>query len=159
GPRKVEGDGRAPAGVFVLLAAMGYDPAPRVKINLPYRHLTADLYCVDDPASRHYNQIVNGETVVRDWKSAEPMRRPDNLYRLLIVVGHNVDPIEPGQGSCLFIHLRRNPPAPTAGCTALEDAALRELLLWLRSDQRPVLVQLPRVVSQQLARGWGLPRP
>jgi L,D-peptidoglycan transpeptidase YkuD (ErfK/YbiS/YcfS/YnhG family) len=112
---------------------------------------------VDDPASASYNRIVDEATVEKDWSSAEDMRRPDDLYRLLVVVGHNDAPVTPGGGSCIFLHLRASPGSTTAGCTAFDPAPMEALVRWLDPAKRPVLVQLPRAAYESLRRQWELP--
>ncbi|HVO10670.1 MAG TPA: L,D-transpeptidase family protein [Vicinamibacteria bacterium] len=157
GPQKREGDGRSPAGVFDLRLVTGYAEAPPPGSRLPYRPAGASLLCVDDPRSPHYNSLVDARAVPRDWSSAEEMRRDDALYRYVVWVGHNDRPVEPGGGSCIFLHLRASPQAVTAGCTAFELPAMQRLLRWLDPAARPVLVQLPESERRARGVGWGLP--
>lgn len=159
GPRKREGDGRAPAGVFRLPFAFGYPPPAEVPwIRLPYRQATEHARCVDDPASEHYNRWVDVTTVSGGtWSSHELMRREDELYRLGVWVDHNVDPSEPGAGSCIFLHLRAGPGVPTIGCTAFAPENLERMLRWLDPAAQPVLVQLPEEVYAARRTAWGLP--
>lgn len=157
GPRKREGDGRAPAGVFDLREAVGYAKAPPPGLRLPYREATDRLRCVDDPASASYNRLVE-DGPAKDWKSAEDMRRADDLYRWVVWVGHNDTPPQPGGGSCIFLHLRAAPDATTAGCTAFDEAPMSALLDWLSPAARPVLVQLPESERLRLKSAWELPR-
>lgn len=158
GPLKKEGDGRSPAGVFLLRGATGY-ATERPGLRIPYRQATDGLRCVDDPASRAYNRWVVEGDVDKDWASAEEMRRKDDLYRWTVWVGHNDDPPVPGGGSCIFLHLRASASSTTSGCTAFEAEALERILTWLDADARPVLVQLPESVLRQVAKSWGLPKP
>ena len=111
---------------------------------------------MDDAASRHYNRIVS-PLGPAEWDSAETMLRPDGLYALGAVLGHNASPPRPGAGSCIFLHVRRGPDVPTAGCTALDRPDLAELLAWLDAEKNPVLVQLPRPEFKRLRQAWGLP--
>lgn len=157
GPTKREGDGRAPAGVFELRGVTGYAPGPLPGSRLPYRQAGPTLRCVDDPASRHYNSVVDEAVTPKDWSSAEDMRRADELYRLTVWVGHNDAPAVPGAGSCIFLHLRRAQDAATAGCTALDGAALERLLVQLDAAAHPVLVQLPLPEWRRLRDAWALP--
>jgi L,D-peptidoglycan transpeptidase YkuD (ErfK/YbiS/YcfS/YnhG family) len=157
GPTKREGDGKAPAGVFDLRLATGYAAAAPSETKLPYRVATPTLRCVDDTASAFYNQLVDESQVKKDWSSAEDMRRPDDLYRLVVWVGHNDAPVEPGGGSCIFFHLRGSATATTAGCTAFDTGPMEALLRWLDPARRPVLVQLPEPTYRALAAAWGLP--
>jgi L,D-peptidoglycan transpeptidase YkuD (ErfK/YbiS/YcfS/YnhG family) len=46
---------------------------------------------------------------------------------VLVVVGYNMEPVVPGAGSAIFLHIATPGFAPTAGCVAVE----REILLGL----------------------------
>jgi L,D-peptidoglycan transpeptidase YkuD (ErfK/YbiS/YcfS/YnhG family) len=159
GPEKREGDGKSPAGVFDLRLVTGYAKAESPGTRMPYREATATLRCVDDARSVHYNRLADEATEKKDWSSAEDMRRKDDLYRLVVWVGHNDAPVVPGGGSCIFLHLRSGPDATTSGCTAFEPEPMERLLRWLDPASRPVLVQLPEAEYRARAAGWGLPEP
>jgi zinc D-Ala-D-Ala dipeptidase len=159
GPEKREGDGKSPAGVFDLRRVTGYAKAAPPGTRLPYREAIATLRCVDDARSARYNQLVDEATETKDWSSAEDMRRHDDLYRLVVWVGHNDAPVVPGGGSCIFLHLRAGPDTTTSGCTAFDPEAMERLLRWLDPAARPVLVQLPDAEYHARAAAWGLPKP
>ena len=154
GPVKQEGDGKAPAGMFTLGTAFGYEPSAETR--LPYLSLTPTTECVDDSQSAHYNALVDGALVAKDWSSSERMRRSDELYRQGIVIQHNTS-ASPSAGSCIFFHIWRGPTAPTRGCTAMEPANIARLLDWLDPNKSPVLVQLPEAQYEQLRERWKLP--
>ncbi len=158
GPKKREGDGRAPAGIFRLSSAFGYAP-PKIAggIKLPYMQATPSLRCVDDTQSLHYNRIVDSALINPDWKSAEEMLRPDVQYRLGIVVDHNTNPVIPGRGSCIFIHIWKGSDAGTAGCTAMSQENMERLLRWLDPSANPILIQLPEGTYRKLQTAWDLP--
>jgi L,D-peptidoglycan transpeptidase YkuD (ErfK/YbiS/YcfS/YnhG family) len=66
GPVKREGDGKAPAGIFRLSSAFGYAPADSARwVRLPYHASDPSIECVDDTASRFYNQRVDRDSVHR----------------------------------------------------------------------------------------------
>ncbi|WP_218080066.1 L,D-transpeptidase family protein [Anthocerotibacter panamensis] len=157
GPKKVEGDGRAPAGVFSLGMAFGYTPQPTGGTGLAYRQSTAQDRCVDDSSSPFYNQIVPLQAPIA-WTSAEEMVRTDNLYRLLVVVNHNTNPPVPQGGSCIFMHIWRAADQPTVGCTAMAEANLTGLVNWLKTPKNPILVQLPVSEYRALKASLGLPK-
>ncbi len=143
GPRKVEGDGKAPAGVFRLTAAFGYDEKP-AGVSLPYIRGGPDIAAIDDPHSRYYNRIVDRTRIAKpDWNSSEKMRPDSEDYRLGIVVAHNPRAV-PRAGSCIFMHLWRGPGRGSAGCTTMPRDAIAELQRWLRPAAHPVLIQAPR---------------
>jgi len=158
GPRKVEGDNRAPAGIFRLGPAFGYATAARARwIKLRYVPLTPESEGVDDPHSRYYNQLVNRSKVTRvDWKSSEQMLRADVLYKWGLVVAHN-PAATPGAGSCIFMHIWKNSASPTVGCTAMAEPDLLRLLRWLDPKAHPVLVQMPRREYDESRLEFGLP--
>lgn len=157
-PVKHEGDGKAPAGVFRLSSAFGYAPLDALPgLKLPYVQATSSLVCVDDSRSTKYNQLVNEETVTVDWNSAEEMRRQDDLYKWGVTVDHNANPITAGMGSCIFLHVWAGSGIPTTGCTAMPESTMREIVFWLDSKQRPLLVQLPQTLLNRFRTPWGLP--
>ena len=147
-PHKREGDRRSPAGVFRLTGAFG----TREKIaglKLPAVPLSPTLEAVDDPASRHYNRIVNRAGIARpDWHSAERMGAVRD-YALGLVVAHNPRAV-PGAGSCIFLHVRSGARTGTAGCTVLRARDLTALARWLDAAREPVLVQLPQALAPRL---------
>ena len=161
GPVKHEGDGRSPAGVFAIGEAFGY--APTATTALPYAAMQASDYCVDVSGSPLYNRIVDASEVGADAvkDSTEPMRRDlhadgDQRYRLGFVIEHNPRG-QAGAGSCIFAHLWKSPTSTTAGCTAMEPAAMEALLAWLDPRQQPVFVLLPQDEYARLQAAWQLP--
>jgi L,D-peptidoglycan transpeptidase YkuD (ErfK/YbiS/YcfS/YnhG family) len=156
GPKKQEGDQKSPAGSFGLRAAYGYAAAPPAGTRLPYTPSDDTTKCVDDPASLHYATIVNQASVQVDWHSAEDMHRKDALYTWVIDVAHNPSRV-PGEGSCIFLHVWKDPDSATVGCTAMPAATLEHLLAQLDPAAHPTYVLLPRAEYTSLAAAWGLP--
>src|SRR4029078_4629040 len=118
GPRKREGDGKAPAGIFPLDTAFGFAPSLS-DVRLPYVQLLPTTDCVDDVASAHYNTVVDKARVPVDWNSAEHMRDLPQ-YEIVVIVGYNAAPPKKGRGSCIFLHIWTGPDSHTAGCTAFD---------------------------------------
>jgi len=161
GPQKREGDGRAPAGMFAIGEAFGY--APSLATALEYQAMTASDYCIDVSDSPLYNRIVDaGQVGARAIAgSTEPMRRDlhadgDPRYKLGFVIAHNAQR-KPGGGSCIFAHLWKNADSATAGCTAMSEAVMRDLLGWLDPARQPLFVLLPRAEYLRLRQAWRLP--
>ncbi|KAA0980550.1 D-alanyl-D-alanine dipeptidase [Pseudomonas sp. ANT_H12B] len=154
GPVKHEGDGKAPAGVFKLGTAFGYDATAETR--LPYLVLTSTTECVDDSNSERYNELVDGATVSKDWTSSEQMRSKDELYRNGIFIEHNT-PATRASGSCIFFHIWRGPTSPTLGCTAMDQADIARLFSWLDPRQSPLLVQMPEAQYEHFRASWNLP--
>jgi L,D-peptidoglycan transpeptidase YkuD (ErfK/YbiS/YcfS/YnhG family) len=161
GPLKQEGDGRSPAGIFRIGTAFGY--ASTVPTGLRYQGMTESDYCIDVSNSSSYNLIVDanvvGQTAVSG--STEPMRRDlhangDQRYKLGFVIEHNPNG-KPAAGSCIFAHLWRQPGEATAGCTAMPESTMQDLLAWLRADKQPVFILLPQAQYLRLRQAWHLP--
>lgn len=160
GPQKQEGDGRSPAGIFLLPYAFGYAPPDSVReIKLPYVQCTASLECVDDTNSSHYNIILDRRSAgALDWQHSEKMRLGDDEYRLGIFVANNSSQAQSGAGSCVFLNIWKGPDFPTSGCTAMSAGAMESLLGWLDAKAHPLLVQLPYAEYQRFQVAWQLPR-
>ena len=159
GWQKTEGDGCAPAGVFAITSLFGDvpDDSPLLAGKMPFLRTTLSLLAIDDPASIHYNRIVDARHFPRpDWCSAETMQRTDSRYRLGAVVAHNAPPVQPGAGSCIFIHVAEA-GQPTAGCTALPADDMARLAAWLAVAENPWLVQLPHAEYLASRGAWNWP--
>jgi L,D-peptidoglycan transpeptidase YkuD (ErfK/YbiS/YcfS/YnhG family) len=154
GPVKREGDTRSPAGVFALRRAYGYAGTAPSGTRLPYTQVDAAWQCIDDPDSRHYARIFDRRGVATDWKTAEDMRRSDDLYTWVVDLAHNPDRTR-GAGSCIFLHVWGGTDSATIGCTAMAEARLAELIATL--DPSAVFVLLPRSEYAALAPVWALP--
>lgn len=131
---KAEGDKMTPVGYFSLSEAFGIRENPGT--DLPYRIVTTDSYWVDDPASKFYNQWVEGNAE-KDWNSAEHLLDYPEQYAYAVVVDYNRNPIVPGAGSAIFLHCGDN---PTAGCIALPEDSMLEILRWLHLEYNPVIL-------------------
>lgn len=158
GPVKREGDGRAPAGLFELGTGFAYDPAEAGAVRLPLLRADENLLCVDGTESRFYNRIIDKRDMpAPDWSSVEDMRRKDDQYRLGVLVRHNMDPVVPGGGSCIFVHIWLGQGVASSGCTNMAPEAMLGLLRWLDADRAPVLAQLPRLELERYGAAWRLP--
>lgn len=151
-PVKHEGDGRSPAGIFPLTQTFGFAPSLGSAPN--YLALTPATECVDDVKSSHYAQIVNNEKVERDWNSSEHMRSID-LYRWGVVVPYNMADTKSGAGSCIFLHIAPASGNGTAGCTAMPEANIEEIVHWI--GKGAVLVQMPEGEYAKMKTTLGAP--
>jgi L,D-peptidoglycan transpeptidase YkuD (ErfK/YbiS/YcfS/YnhG family) len=124
-PDKREGDGASPAGVWPI-REVWYRPdrGPPPACELRVRAMAPDDGWCDDPADPAYNRHVK----LPYPASAEHLWREDEIYDIVVVLGHNDDPPFPGLGSCIFLHLNRPDYPPTQGCVAIARADLEELL-------------------------------
>ena len=122
---KREGDLASPIGVWpireVLFRPDRGDPP---LTGLPAKPISPDDGWCDEAADPAYNRPVK----LPYPASAETMWREDHLYDLVVVLGHNDDPVVPGLGSCIFLHIARPDYAPTHGCVAVTREDLEALL-------------------------------
>ena len=162
GPQKMEGDKRAPAGIFWLGPAFGFAAQPPGGSSFPYRQTTENDYFVDDPESASYNRwlrLKNNDDPHKLFRSAERMKWPDGVYELGVVVHHNMSPTIKGRGSAIFLHVWRGPDKPTVGCTAMSKEDMSILLRWLDPVKQPLLVQAPASELPQLLEQIGAKIP
>ena len=130
---KHEGDGATPAGTYPLVSIL-YRPdrvAPPAS-QLPVKPLAPSDGWVDEPADSNYNRPVS----LPYPASAEQMWREDDLYDALAVIGYNMEPVVPGAGSAIFLHIARPDFAPTAGCLAVKREVLFAVLPLLGPGSR-----------------------
>jgi L,D-peptidoglycan transpeptidase YkuD (ErfK/YbiS/YcfS/YnhG family) len=122
---KREGDGGTPVGRFPFRRLLyRADRVPRIETRLPARHIERDDGWCDDPASPDYNKPVRLPHPARH----EKLWLDEPLYDLVVVIGHNDDPVVPGAGSAVFVHVARDDWGPTAGCIAFRRADLLAIL-------------------------------
>ncbi len=154
---KREGDGKSPAGVFDLTSAFG-SAAKSAYVKLPFTKLEESTECVDDTNSASYNRIVDRFKIGNfDWQSSEKMLEIGAQYDLGVFVAHNSNPVKKGNGSCIFLHIWTDETTGTAGCTAMKRENIEQILAWLESDKKPVLIQFPTAEYEKLKTTWKLP--
>ena len=127
--RKREGDGATPLGSFRLLRVL-YRPdrVRRPRTALPVKSIRPQDGWCDAPEDRNYNRAVQ----LPYPASAERLWREDNLYDIVVLIGHNTRPRIRGRGSAIFLHVARPDLAPTEGCIALRREHLLRLLGMVR---------------------------
>ncbi len=123
--QKREGDLASPAGVWPIREVI-YRPdrGPPPATEFRVRAMTPDDGWCDDPADPAYNRPVK----LPYPASAERLWREDNIYDIVVILGHNDDPVVPGMGSAIFLHVARPDYSPTQGCVAIARPDLEELL-------------------------------
>ncbi len=125
GASKREGDGATPIGRIPLREVLyRADRLNRPRTLLPVRPLRpTDGWC-EASADSNYNCAVTHPYP----DSAEHLWRNDNLYDLIVVLGHNDDPVVPGKGSAIFFHVATPDYSPTEGCVTVAREDLQAIL-------------------------------
>jgi L,D-peptidoglycan transpeptidase YkuD (ErfK/YbiS/YcfS/YnhG family) len=162
GLKKIEGDGRAPAGVFAIGGAYGYAPEIARRPDLPYHQVTPSDLWVEDTSSPDYNRhltLPGGREPSTEWEKAQQMRQGDPAHSLKLFIAHNASPgAVPGAGSAIFFHIWREGGAKASfGCTVLDESALKAWVAWVDPSRRPLYVLLPEDTYQYYRGPWGLP--
>src|ERR1700722_5443632 len=97
-----EGDGITPLGVFDLREVFyRADRIPMLFTTLPLWKIEPDDGWCDAPDDQNYNRLVKLPYAA----SAESLWRDDALYDIVAVIGFNDDPVYPGKGSAIFLHV------------------------------------------------------
>ena len=122
---KVEGDMATPVGEFPFRQVF-YRPdrVQEFETTLPLAPLTPQDGWCDDLEDSLYNEHIKKPYAA----SHEDLWREDHLYDIILVVGHNDDPVIKGKGSAIFVHLRCPDGGGTAGCIALAQEHLLQVL-------------------------------
>lgn len=131
--QKREGDMASPVGSWPL-RRLFYRPdrLDPPETALPVISIHKHLGWCDDPADPAYNRLIELPFAA----SHETMWREDSLYDLVVELGYNDEPPVAGHGSAIFLHLREEHTAHTAGCVAVTREDLMHLLTIATSDTR-----------------------
>lgn len=129
--KKREGDGKTPSGLYPIEWTFGTEP---LALKMDFRYISSEDKFIDDPQHSLYNTWVNGATTATSY---ELMSIP--VYRMGAVVNYNMNPIVPGEGSAIFIHLWQSAQQGTAGCIAMNEPDLLQLLHWLDKKKNPYI--------------------
>lgn len=136
GVKCAEGDDISPIGSFSLGRVWWRaDRLERPDTGLAAFELTQNLGWCDDPAHDDYNTLVT----LPHPAGFEHLWRDDRAYDVVVEVAFNTNPIKPGLGSAIFIHVAQPNFSPTEGCIALELGDLLELLRDVNENSRLVI--------------------
>jgi L,D-peptidoglycan transpeptidase YkuD (ErfK/YbiS/YcfS/YnhG family) len=122
---KREGDGASPLGVWPIRQLFWRsDRLDPPLTALPSTALIREAGWCDAPADPFYNRLV----IMPYSASHERLWREDPLYDLIVALGYNDDPVVPGRGSAIFLHVAHEDYSPTEGCIACAKGDLLGLL-------------------------------
>lgn len=133
---KREGDGGTPVGAFPLRRLLvRADKGTLPTTKLPVTVIEEDDGWCDAPGDMAYNRAV----ALPYAASHERLWRDDHLYDLVLVIGHNDDPVVSGLGSAVFVHLAQADYGPTEGCIAFKRDDLEKILETMGPRDRVVV--------------------
>lgn len=123
-----EGEMKTPMGIFTLDFAFGTAPNPGG--GLRYVQVGPNHWWDGDVNSPTYNSMQVCEKSQCPFSTDSPT---ENLeipqYVHAVAMGVNSERV-PGNGSAFFLHATDG--GPTAGCVAIDDAKLVEIIRWLK---------------------------
>jgi L,D-peptidoglycan transpeptidase YkuD (ErfK/YbiS/YcfS/YnhG family) len=132
---KREGDGKTPTGIYRLGKLYTYEK--QLSTLLENQQITADDKWIDDPDSDQYNTYVKGTTTA---KSYENLLLHNDAYKYCMVIEYNTNPIVKRKGSAIFFHLAVKKSSYTAGCVAINEQDMKQLVNWLDPKRRPTII-------------------
>jgi L,D-peptidoglycan transpeptidase YkuD (ErfK/YbiS/YcfS/YnhG family) len=134
--RHREGDGTTPTGVFALDDTV-YGSRPNPGVRYRYHRIACGDWWDEDASSPTYNTFRHVPCGRRPpfHAESEGLWKATTAYRYLIPIRYNADPVVPGRGSAIFLHVRR--AGPTNGCVSLPEPQLVQTLRWLRPGAHP----------------------
>ena len=132
---KIEGDGKSPTGIFDLGQLYTYEAS--VKTSLPFIQTNSEDKWIDDPNHENYNSHIRGNTTA---KSFEHLKLSSIDYKYCMVIEYNTHPVVKGKGSAIFFHLADANYSPTAGCVAIKESDMDQILLWLDPNKQKAIL-------------------
>lgn len=139
-----EGDGKTPVGVFRFTKAFGILENPGAKME--YIQVNKNHYWVDDSGSNYYNQFVCTEAVAPDWSSAEHIMDYGKSYHYVLATSYNCENV-PGAGSAVFLHCMSEKSEATAGCVAVPEVYMREIMRRVKPECVLIIDRVDRVLE------------
>ena len=152
--RRLQGTGETPAGTFAIPSAFGRKPNPGTA--LPYTRVDRDdtwPYWPRDPSTYNLLQTAPIDTS-RHGKYVEHLWDMGRQYDDVAVMDYNLPrgeittgpdgvrrartPADTRKGGGIFLHVTKG--EPTAGCIAIDRAAMVLVLRWLDPAKQPVII-------------------
>jgi len=143
GDEREQGTGTTPLGTYPLLFSFG-TRTRNTAWDLPHRRIRRGDYWVQDNRSDYYNRYRNKASGGFRWwlaasnvNSSEPLSAYPVEYEYSIVIGYNWEQVR-HRGSGIFLHV--NGSGATAGCVSAPRWFVRQMLVRLDPDRRPLIV-------------------
>jgi L,D-peptidoglycan transpeptidase YkuD (ErfK/YbiS/YcfS/YnhG family) len=130
---KIEGDKCTPTGIYSI-EKIYYreDRLSMPKLDFQTIPINKNFGWCDDIRSTYYNKFIKFPFTY----SAEFLYRADDIYNIICIISYNINPIIKNKGSAIFLHVANSNYSGTAGCLALKQDDLIELLQNIDLDTR-----------------------
>jgi L,D-peptidoglycan transpeptidase YkuD (ErfK/YbiS/YcfS/YnhG family) len=122
---KIEGDKCTPSGIYSI-EKIYYreDRLSMPKLDFQTIPINKNSGWCDDIRSTYYNKFIKFPFSY----NAEFLYREDDIYNIICIINYNTNPIIKNKGSAIFLHVANIDYSGTAGCLALKQDDLIELL-------------------------------
>lgn len=134
---KREGDKITPSGMYTLGIIFGCADNPGTENK--YLKVNDNMYWIDDSNSEHYNQLVDIGNSKIIFTSAEHLSDYPVQYKYAVSVDYNIEGI-PGKGSAIFLHCTNNLDKGTSGCIAVDEEAMKNIIVNLKNDAVIIII-------------------
>jgi len=130
---KIEGDKCTPSGIYSI-EKIYYreDRLSMPKLDFQSIPINKNSGWCDDIRSTYYNKFIKFPFSY----SAEFLYREDDIYNIICIISYNTNPIIKNKGSAIFLHVANIDYSGTAGCLALKQDDLIELLQNIHLDTK-----------------------
>ncbi|MBU9723567.1 MULTISPECIES: SH3 domain-containing protein [Bacillaceae] len=129
---KVEGDRKAPTGVFGMPFAFGQGSNPGTKME--YRQITKNSYWISNVDDPQYNTWQERES---SDKADEHLSKYTQQYKYAIALDYNMHNPVPGKGSAIFLHVSNG--TPTLGCVSVPESQMLYLMKELKNTAKIII--------------------
>ena len=130
---KIEGDKCTPSGIYSIdQIYYRKDKLTLPTIDFQTTPINKNFGWCDDTTSSHYNKFIEFPFSDR----AEILFREDEIYNIICVISYNTNPTIKNKGSAIFLHVANTNYSGTAGCLALKQSDLIELLQNINIDTK-----------------------
>ena len=122
---KKEGDGCTPFGKYKFNEIYyRADKMGALDLNIESFPISSNDGWCDEPQSQFYNQLIKFPFS----QSAEKLYRNDEIYDIVCIINYNTNPVKPGKGSAIFLHVAHEDYRGTQGCIALSKIDLLNVI-------------------------------
>ena len=128
---KKEGDNRTPKGKYKFKTLLyRKDRVNLIKTSIKKKKINKNMGWCDDPKSNYYNKLIKYPFKY----SSEKLYKKNNTYDIILVINYNLNPVIPGKGSAVFLHIATKNYKPTKGCIAVSKKNMRLILKHIKKN-------------------------
>jgi L,D-peptidoglycan transpeptidase YkuD (ErfK/YbiS/YcfS/YnhG family) len=142
GATRVQGTDTTPTGTYTITQGFGNGPDPGTA--MPYHLVTSHDWWDEDPTSAYYNTMrtdtQGGFHLTQNGPDgSEQLADYPVQYHNALVINFNMNPAVKGRGAGIFLHDLGPQAGPTAGCVALPEAVMTDVIRWITPAGHPVI--------------------